>query len=136
MRVDALIICQQVTLNRGLANIVGAGTDTFLVPAFPATVEIPVFIRVVGLPDTTERDLLVQVSDANGEMQSETIVPVQFDVRPTDLPDGWETRAMTVLKLGLTVPEPGAFLVTALIAGTPSSSHPVFIRHREPPNSG
>jgi hypothetical protein len=128
MHVDAAILCQRVSFENRLATLEGVGIDTFIIDQLGDTFTAPVFVRVVGPHDTNEHDLLVQVRDANGEMQTEAIQPLTFKGRPADSPEGWDSRAMTVVSLSWTVQAAGTFELIVSIDGSAPISQPIFIR--------
>jgi hypothetical protein len=128
MRLDSVIICRNATEEDGAINLEGIGFDTYIFNDFPARTAIPLFIRAVGVHDTVERHLLVQTWDAEGEKQSESIMPIRFGARPPDLPEKWEVRVVKLFTLDATFNEPGVYLLTVLIAGSAQHSQPIFIR--------
>jgi hypothetical protein len=126
MRLDAFIICKSAVANEGLIDLTGIGIDTFSFDAFPGNTQIPVFVRAVGPHDTREHHLIVQLRDANDQMQSESMIPIMFGTRSADLPDGWEVRTMHVFGLNATFNQPGAFLINVSIDSGEPISQPVF----------
>jgi hypothetical protein len=130
VRLDSsVIICRSATVRDGnTVDLEGIGIDTYFFQTFPATTEIPLFIRAVGAHDTREHHLLVQVSDANGDVRSETIAPVVFGPRPAELPEGWEVRAVSAFSFGVAFNSPGAYLLTVSVDGSDVHSQPIFVR--------
>lgn len=65
MRIDWIIPCRYAEIHQNLGTIVGAGIDTFTVPALPAHIEVAVVVRLLAMPDELR---------ANHEHTSKSIV--------------------------------------------------------------
>lgn len=130
MRVGAFIVCREVTLQPdGTHSITGVGADIFRFDSFPAPAVVPIYVVVLGDHESADHHLLIQVIDLAGELLTESLQPVRWPTtRPEVLPDGWEMRMATGLRLEVTFPAPGPYLLEASMdGGGQSLTHPIFI---------
>ena len=51
MNIDWLIPCRYLEIHDGLGTLIGAGIDTFTVPALPAQIQVVIAMRLTGTAD-------------------------------------------------------------------------------------
>jgi len=128
VRIDAFVICRETTENAdGSIDLHGVGADIFGFRSFPATFDVRVLVRAVGAHDSGEHHIIIQVRDADGNQQSESMGPVKMGPRPPYVPDGWEVRVISMTTLKVTANRPGAYLINVSIDGVNPESHPIFV---------
>lgn len=75
MNIDWVIPCRFAEVHDNLATIVGGGIDTFWVQELPAQLQVPLCVRLTGLPEelTPEQQHVAtnRVRGPNGEVISE-----------------------------------------------------------------
>lgn len=105
-----------------LATIVGAGFDMLTVESLPIPVQVPMMIRIVGLPDKAEHTIAVRLHDPTlAETPCLSGTFVMGDPSETH-PEGWEANAMFPAVIAFQATEAGAYSVTVDVDGTSSKT--------------
>jgi hypothetical protein len=131
VRVDSALFCRAGTIHDGVADIEGAGIDTWAVTEFPTHVDATVFVRFVGPWKPEPSELVVSFVDAGESLLAETRFPLQLGDRPLFLPEGWDTYGMTLVQLDLGIAAPGNFMIfLAAEDDLEPKRLPLFVRPR------
>ena len=91
MNIEYAIPCRFVEANGGLGTIVGAGIDTWVVPALPTPVGVMIAIRAVGEPAEvagTTHHLHCHVEAPGGSTVGDAL-EVDFPVEAPDARQDW-----------------------------------------------
>lgn len=119
LRVDWAILCRYVEVNNGLATIVGAGIDQYGVQSLPATLDMALAVRLVGLPDEVDHTIEISVLDPLMQPVGTPIPEQTFTLNPPlpDFPAGWEMNVPLVLQLHIEVGDPGPYTIDIKVDG-------------------
>jgi hypothetical protein len=113
-------------VNAGLATMNGAGVDTFTVSALPAPIQLPLAVRMVGLPDEAQHTLDIAVLSPTMEPTSEPLnVTFTAEKNPL-LPEGWESGTLLPVVIAFEATEQGPYMINVSVDGN-SESVPIRV---------
>ena len=132
MNIDWIIPCRYAEVHDNLATIIGAGVDTWWVPAFPAPIQVLIAVRLLATRDELgpEHDHTVRniVRDTSGNQLSDLQHTFQ-----AGLPDevaaaraDWLTGIEVVTVVQFEASEPGAYGFEHIVDGS-SKSVPLHV---------
>jgi len=105
MRVGWAIPCRYVEVTNGLATIVGAGSNIFWVPEFPAVVDLMMAVQILGGEEEIGHEYEIRGHVLGPDMQP--VAPgmtgqFAFGESAALKPDGWEETA--IVPIGMQFP--------------------------------
>ena len=123
MNIDWVIPCRYAEVHDNLGTIVGAGSDTWWVPEFPAGIEVALAIRLLALADEmgADRQHTVRniVSGPSGEVLSD--LESSFAAAGSDVRTEWLNGIMVTMVIRFEATAEGTYTFEHFVDGSSKS---------------
>jgi hypothetical protein len=135
MNLDWVIPCRYVEVHDNLGTIIGAGIDTFWVPALPAALELVLAVRLLAMAEELSPEVphvsVNRVRDPRGETMSE--VGGEFRMGGSEgAQEEWLNGIMVTTIVAFEVTEEGTYTIEHEVDGT-TKSLPIHVVLGPPP---
>jgi len=138
VNVDWVIPCRFIEVHDNLGTLIGAGIDTFWVAALPTEIQVPMAIRLSGLPEELHPDVphaarnIIRGPDGStlGDEAAQFTIGSQAAVERPE----WLHGVLLHTLVGFTATEDGTYTFEHIVDDS-SMSVPLHVVHGPPPGA-
>jgi hypothetical protein len=138
VNVDWVIPCRFIEVHDNLGTLIGAGIDTFWLPALPATIQVAMAIRLSALPDELRPDVEHVgrniIRNPDGSTLSEVGGTFKIGVSQVQARPDWLQGVMMHTVIGFEAIDEGTYTFEHIVDES-AFSVPLHIVHGPPPGA-
>lgn len=134
MELDGVFVAYRLTYSTPsdprFINAERVGIDTWIANdgVFPHNTVVPLYVRVVGAAGDAKAEVLIRVTNSEGDEILSAPVTIDFEGRPLGVPEDWPLRGHHIFAVPVAFPDPGVYrLHVSCGAGRPFIQ-PLFAR--------
>ena len=123
LRVEWILLCDAIEVDDGIANITGAGIDSYEAASLPLDVKVVMGVMIKGVMDDLQHSVTLSLQGPN-PLQVDPPMdpwPLTADSSP-NTPEGWESHLLLPFSVGFRATEYGTYIVTASIDNNSESA--------------